>query len=151
MRGGGNRQTSWGPSSRNLVPVRIEPGLPTGPFPTAVYIPALTPRLAHLVLLPAPLLIVVEDVVPEVVLQPVQKSLVPRLPAEPCQEGHEQGEQHQQQPAGQHDEEGFEAEPRAPRPQRGGPWQTGTIPVAAAHGHVQGLLVLQGWLPRVPE
>lgn len=46
----------------------------------------------HLVLLPAPLLIVVEDVVPEIVLQPVQKPLVPRLLPGPRQEGHQQGE-----------------------------------------------------------
>lgn len=51
-----------------------------------------SPRLPHLVLLPAPLLVVVKDVVPEVVLQSVQKPLVPGLLPEPRQEGHQQGE-----------------------------------------------------------
>lgn len=50
------------------------------------------PRPPHLVLLPAPLLVVVEDVVPKVVLQPVQKPLVTRLLPAPHQEGHQQGE-----------------------------------------------------------
>ena len=50
------------------------------------------PRPPHLVLLPAPLLVVVKDVVPEVVLQSMQKPLVPGLLPEPRQEGHQQGE-----------------------------------------------------------
>lgn len=41
---------------------------------------------------PRPLLVVVKDVVPEVVLQSVQKPLVPGLLPEPRQEGHQQGE-----------------------------------------------------------
>lgn len=57
-----------------------------GPFPPP------HPDPPNLVLFSAPLFVVVENVVPEVVLQPVQKSLVRRRPPRPCDEGHRQGQ-----------------------------------------------------------
>lgn len=63
-----------------------------GPFPLLRILSCCAPPHPHLVLLPAALLIVVEDVVPEIILQPLQKSLVPRLLPEAREEGHGQAE-----------------------------------------------------------
>lgn len=66
----------------------------SGTLPTAQHFqPTTSPTPSpHLVLLSAPLLVVVEDVVPEVILKPLQISLVPGLLPGPCDEGHWQGE-----------------------------------------------------------
>lgn len=50
------------------------------------------PSSPHLVLLPASLLIVVKDVVPKILLKPMQQTLAPRLPPEPCAERSKQDE-----------------------------------------------------------
>ena len=55
----------------------------------------------------------------------------------------------QQDDAGQHDDQGAQADARATRPQRGGPRQAGAVQAAAAHAHVQGLLALLGRLSGV--
>lgn len=48
----------------------------------------------------------------------------------------------QQDDAGQHDDQGPQADAGAARPQRSGSWQAGAVLATAAHGHVQGLLAL---------
>lgn len=53
----------------------------------------------------------------------------------------------EQDDAGQHDDQGAQADARAPRAPGSGPWQAGTVLAAAAHRHVQGLLALLGRLP----
>lgn len=53
----------------------------------------------------------------------------------------------QQDDAGKNDDQSAQADACGPNPQRRGPWQAGSILAAAAHGHVQELLPLLGWLP----
>lgn len=53
----------------------------------------------------------------------------------------------EQDDAGQHDDQGAQADARAPRTPGSSPWQAGTVLAAAAHRHVQGLLALLGRLP----
>lgn len=57
----------------------------------------------------------------------------------------------QQDDAGQHDDQGAQADAHAPGPPGSGSRQAGAVRAAAAHSHVQGLLAPLGRLPGVSE